>query len=294
MRRNDLARVGDDWIRSTTTVGATLPDVEHRTTKTRTWPAWTGMREDLQRIGALANRLLDARRETLAERYGSYIERARQGMTTPEEIQADVAKYRQGLRLNATLRHGNDVATGDVEDVLKEIDRRTITQLSLTAAYPYSYDERDKLEIVITWKQRHAGPRVLLTIESADIGWANQAMSMLGGEINKGYPHWSVHSPLARLGIGALATLSFWTTIFLVTMSVVDSSNVRAALMPALLGISGWITISATGSDAIYNRVFPPIELKGEDYQSTTGRRVLFFGSFFVSILTGVFVNIIS
>lgn len=276
-----------------------LAEVEHRTEKTRAWPAWAGTREDLGRIGAVTQGLFEFRKKSLCEAYQAGLENEIDDQINEdrqrEGIRKQAEQFANSMRLEATVAHGTDSSTGQPDDVIKELDRRTVTSYTLESLFPYPTRD-ESLTVKFMWAHGDNSTGAEVKIGSKDIGWANQALAMLSEEIDKGGPKWfSVHKPAMRFAVHLLVTLSVAGSITFAFAPLLQGALAVIALAIVSVLFVAWLLVGvAVLAPFVYNTIFPPVELLGEDFHSTTGRRVAFFSSLVLTVALGVFVNIIS
>jgi hypothetical protein len=148
--------------------------VVHRTSRSRHWNAWGGSLSELERMGRTAQNLFD-------KRVDAYLDEIRTRPDDHTDLQLDTTSFpteedavksaRKYIEFAATVTHGPDSSTGPLEDVLKELDRRSVTALKFRGrigAYPYEH-----ITLSVTWGRKENSddePGVDLHVETRELG----------------------------------------------------------------------------------------------------------------------------
>lgn len=161
--------------------------------RTKHWPAWAGSVDSLRRI-ALA------------------LETARLAHPAASD-----------LRVVAWLDEGSEVVTGDPDDVLNQLDVRSVHKLRLrieNEAYPY------KASPIVTVFDGDIG--AALFVESDNPNWARSYFAARAEEVGKGFPKWAhVLRPLNYgASVGLLGGITYASS-FLAAARGADYVTVR-------------------------------------------------------------------
>ena len=260
-------------------------EVQHRTKKYNSWPAWSSELDDLRKLGARVEKLANDRIEDFVAEY----ERNATDKRSDSDKERTKRYIRNGLRVSAEFLDGDDEVQGPIPDVLNELDRRTTRQLSFkvdASHVPTMNGER----IVLSFSRKKEGNSVELEVQSSDPGWARQALTILSEEVEKGVPKWA----RARTRAGQ----------FLVALAVAVPTVIIAALLfpshwPAwqrvLVGlIPATVVACITVMPEIISWLFPSFEITSDSGGSTGGRRIAAALALVASVPLGIVVNLIT
>ncbi|MGC5032217.1 hypothetical protein [Micromonospora sp. DT229] len=289
-----------------------------RTTfRQRSWGAWAGDLRELEAIAGILRESTRERQQTAAKELEDLIE------SIGNESQKDVSdlirsklnklkasheriltgKVELFVRLDVEDQH--ETVSGQVAEVLSELDRRSTKSVTMTAS-PYRYlagdihdveqDENSSLTEGIYVHLGSGGQFNLVGAEvrvsSPDTGWARSTFARLVDEIEKGVPRW------ARLRKHIMIPFAFLTSAFTILGFAIGYS-LQAYwndwwLAPFGGAFLGFMSIPFAYGEKLFGWLFPPFEVTGEGSQSSGGRRIAFLTSVLISIPIGVFVNSIS
>jgi hypothetical protein len=283
--------------------------VRRTTNRSRTWSAWVGNIEDLIKIGREAEVLVTKRRNTILGEFDSVTEGISPDSENYQTRMENRAERRKAIEDDAQLRtsftDGTDTVSGALDDVIREVDRRSLKRISFTlGGYYLSSSDRDSLSIVFRKEPKFESAFFLgmsaveLEVTSPDVGWAREAVSHLSEQIDLGVPWWRwIHNTAGKVGLGLLFALTLCvigSTIaikgFHVPAWKTTPMATFAGLIVLLLGIAGFVSFMA---DSLRNRMFPPFEIV-VDSQSTGTRFIIFLSVTAVGLVVGIFVNLLT
>jgi len=255
--------------------------VRHKTSKSNAWPAWSGELEDLRRIGRLFESLIEQRRPDL---WASHDDQADESPTLKEWRKQ---RFEEGWRAVAELQDADDQVEGGIEEVLAELDPRSLARLTLRASSDETLVPGDGIAPVLN--ARSESNPVRLSVNSSDQGWARQALSALSEEIAKGVPKWGRwRSASGRM---TLSVVVFLFVNFTGLMLFYSSAQglVRAAACSAIGIIAGLIVHSTR----VINWFLPPLEVTSQA-GSTGARRLAGLGALLASVPIGILINLLT
>lgn len=252
-----------------------MTSIRRSTSKSLRRHAWCGNAEDIARLAETLEAVYEVRREP-ALRDG-------RGRLSDEGV--DLLRKETGVVLAFT--EGSDEVAGPVDDVLTEIDRRSIGTLKMEGKFPgYSGD-------VLRLRLARIGyePGVALDVASPDPGWARSAFAQLGDEIEKGVPRWAwLRSVRGRVVLQAAASVVVYVTLlFALRNSGVDLRTLLIVCVP-MAAIASLLILS----ERLVRWTFPPFEITGESGMSTGSRRLVYIASHPIALGIGILVNWIS
>jgi hypothetical protein len=261
--------------------------VRHQTTKENTWSAWSGELEDLRRIGRLFSSLVEQRRAPLwAAISGEYV-------VNPETPGAEsVAERRKAdfdrrWKAVATLQDGDDQIEGPINEVLAELDPRTISRLEFSATSHYIGAAGDA--IGLTFNKENLFQPVVLDVRSSDQGWARQALTSLSEEIERGVPKWARwRSFLGKMGVSVAICL----VVYLIATILLPSSLHTWIRTLTASAIAIAVALVATSFRSL-DWFLPPFEVRSQG-TSTGGRRIAGLALLLLSVPIGILVNILT
>jgi hypothetical protein len=276
--------------------------VQHRTTRKNHWLAWSGELDDLRRIGRIFSELVQRRKESLDAELDTNNE--------PGSTEGPAEQWRRAVLQNfapvATLEDGDDRIVGPVDDVLAELDRRSVSELALkteTDGYALSMVHEG---VDLTFRRKvgslYDHESVTLEISSRDQGWARQTLTQLTEEIEKGVPRWAWFRSKAGRAIIGLTVAIAGVLTFYSLVSIPDQLSlwgtplssqivltIRLAAVVAPPALLGYLA----ASNAAIDWFMPRFEVTSQA-SSTGGRRLAGLGLLVLSIPIGILVNLIS
>ena len=278
-----------------------MTTVKHRTARTRQWKAWSGTRQDIERIGRAARTLFDKRAD-------SYINAVRADLDEDlvgKVLENEMDRVQSRMEFVATVTHGSDSSIGPLDDVLRELDRRSVSRMSIVGDVDGYGREQIKVEMIWSGDDSYARPGVTLEVNSYELGWANEAVATMSSEIDKGRPKWDVvHHIAARIALqtvlsSMILTIELWVILSLLGYGRDDKLYFSSPGNPLLwmLLVCGTTAVLITVlfmRDKSYHWIFPPVEIRGDGQDSTTIRRVALFVSPLVAFVLGLLVNVVS
>lgn len=200
------------------------------------------------------------------------------------------AALEKELSFQATVAEESEETTGDPEDMLQELDRRTLVELGFVGRFRYS---SEKLEIA--FKQTRFGAAVRLHVRSDDVGWARATFSHLSDEIDKGRPWWSwVHSTRGSFGLQVLTTLVFLLALLVALWPEKPMTGTQWANSIICLLVASFVLGAILTSNAVLFRLFPPFEITEGGTRSTGGGVLIYALTLVVSIVVSIWVNVVS
>ncbi|MGW0071046.1 hypothetical protein ACWDUI_26700 [Streptosporangium sandarakinum] len=267
--------------------------------KSRSWAAWSGDTESLRRIGRIVSDLYRDHPINQEAEDKSALEKS-ESRLNPTVSFAHIASISNTSITNYVTVSADDEiesypflgailiddeqTSGDFEEVLAELDRRSIRKIIFAGAIA----PRDK--VIISFEKGESPP-VVLSIQSPHPSWGRQALARLSDEIEKGVPSWSfIHERrmasfifrlLAVIILAAAATMAIMKNFF--------TEEGGGLFLFTCLPFSFIIS-----SDRVAGWFFPSIEILGEGAQSTGSRRIVSVILLLFSIPIGILVNRIS
>jgi hypothetical protein len=259
--------------------------VRHQTTKANAWSAWSGELEDLRRIGRLFSRLVEQRRAPL---WAMSDEGAHAELIGDESLAARrKADFDRRWQAIATLQDGDDQIEGPIEEVLAELDPRTISKLEFSATSSYTVVIGDA--VVLSFNKSNFFKPVILEVRAGDQGWARQVLTSLSEEIERGVPKWArCRSILGKTGLSVAVCLA----IYFIALILLPSSLTawaRTLTASAIAIAVGFVVTSFRSVDWF----LPPFEVRSQG-TSTGGRRIAGLGLLLLSVPIGILVNVLS
>ena len=272
--------------------------VERSTVRERQWQAWAGTVGDLSRLGDAIAQMVELRRNAALQEFdeetkrlnneeGSWLDWNAERKADRDILERDVVR--------STASEGTDKASGSMEDILPEIDRRTTDTVSFEYRSPslrLASRSGDTLRVRLS-RSGHR-PGVTLEVVSSNQGWAKQTAVHLDEEIEKGKPGWAwVHTPI---GIAALFAAVFLVVAITVTLILWPHIGGKyAGTISVLLGSAigcpiGTACISAKPREWF----FPRFEIYGESGASSGYRRAGYLVGLVSALVIGIVVNLIS
>lgn len=277
-----------------------MPDVKRQTTKGREWKSWAGSLADLKALTNAVERNFEQRRNTILSDLDKRLSEMKEGVGK-DETQWDRNRYSK-KRVEVAVEDGSDSSQGPPEQILEEIDRRTVREVRISGELGH----RDEVSVLFARQPAFGKPGIRLKVISPDQGWARQTFAHLSDEIEKGVPRWWGNlrgSPL--LGWGTAAAL--WLAATLILYSVLKdrppSSEVKLQLSDpitsAIFGATVVFILFVMGGifdilEKVQMHLFPPFELTGEDGASSGSKRIAYVVTLTLSVVTGVVVNLLT
>jgi hypothetical protein len=241
--------------------------------------------EQVKRLGRLLDQLAQERAQLLIPAYDN----ARDKIVA--QLPGEASFSRSGLdeaadmRVEAATTDGSDTATGPIDPVLAQVDRRSVQSVDFEVRIQFAYIEKDE-RVKLTLSQAEG---VTLAGTSSDPGWIRQVLAQMSEEVDKGAPRWGwIHSRPGRV--------AFWLVVGLVAAVVFALSmapHTKAATW--LLASTAAFAVAAPAASIAPVRLwlFPRFEITGDGVATGT-RRLVFLGSLLLSVMAGVFVNRVS
>ncbi|SIS03612.1 hypothetical protein [Micromonospora avicenniae] len=281
-----------------------MASVERSTTRSRSWSAWAGSREELLKIGAELEKLYEQRRQAILAEYDRETDRiVKECLDSEDEILAQVRnERRQGDRVNyesrwqftVTLSDGPEEVTGPVREVFQEFDRRTHTKVTFSGAAGPVDKERDRVKVEFEKAHPEA---VFLHVRSTDPGWARQVMSKMSDEIGMGSPWWAfLYTPLGRSLYRGISWSVIYFSLYSLFSPIFPSKedpafNQVVGIVALLLGalLLAW----AVNNRRSLNWMLPSFEVT-DGGQPTGTRFLLYIAGLALAFAAGIIVNRIS
>jgi hypothetical protein len=267
-----------------------VSQVRRSTKREREWLGWTGTIEQLVSLGREARTLFEKRVAVLVAEYDEDNRLAQEAGTFDaglEQLRRAEFEGQHGFQVSIT--DGADQTIGNLEDIVAEIDRRSLVEIEFRCGI-YS---REVLRIRL---RRGPQPVVILAIESADPGWAREAFSHLSDKIDLGKPRWAwLHSTRGTAAFGVVNAIA----LAVVLSAIISTISKHPSDTTSTVLVNVWLWSSVLfgffmGSAKTLNRLMPPFELNVGDSDPTGTRFWLYVGALVVSIPVGIFVNVIS
>jgi hypothetical protein len=265
--------------------------VRWSTTRRRVWPAWSGSKEDLTRVGDVFDEIGSKLRRTVLEQIDAeYPDTAPQVRSPYSQMQRD-----RGARIaaRASVTEGSDQVTGRVSSVMERIDRRTAERVIFSLNGENVTDT--ELQVAFSRRSFHG---VELELKSSDRDWVSQTLADLSNELERGTPRWAVF----RTWTGRLLTTLMLTVVFVIAFFVSlwprfhDQGRGLAEAALSFFPFVGFFTFvffMILSISPVYDWLFPPFEVSA-DGASSGSRRLAAAGLLAVSIPIGIFVNRVS
>lgn len=272
-----------------------------RTTKRhRSWLAWTGSPEELLRIGRELEKLVERRKSDLLAQFdvetetlsaaGIDEDNDRLLAIRKERRQEERLRLAERWGLKMTLSDGNDETEGALEAVSAEFDRRQHYEISYIAIFDGS-DEFVRVKF-----DRRSSNAVFLMVKSTDQGWGRQVMSKISDEIDAGRPWWWwVHTPWGAGALTGLTNLALFVAVYAAfsdQFKMRQSPQSYAIYVGLLLGCVLLSTL--VGLPALRFKLFPNFEIVGDGAQSTGTRFTIYMAALAVSVVAGIWVNLVT
>ncbi|MGW4293485.1 hypothetical protein ACWEH1_10575 [Micromonospora chersina] len=282
-----------------------MVDVRRSTTRSRSWSAWAGTREELLKIGTELERLYAQRREAILAEYDretdSIVKELKDsGDERLAEIRrerrlGDRADYEGRWHLSLTLTDGVEDATGSVSDVFPEFDRRTHTKVTFVGSIDMiGKSEPDYLKVEFRKLHQEA---VFLHVRSTDPGWARQVVSKMSDEIGAGAPWWAfLYRPWGRGLLQGVSWFLIYYSLYLLFSPIFAANKASVSRqvwgLLAIFGATLVLTYSANNKRSL-NWMLPNFEVT--DGGQSTGTRFLFFvAGLALAFISGIIVNRVS
>ncbi|WP_448623568.1 hypothetical protein [Geodermatophilus sp. URMC 64] len=258
--------------------------VRHKTTKTNTWLAWSGELNDLRRIGRLFTSVVEDRGPAL---WASY--EAENLDVASSSIDGGWRKedFDKRWRASAKLQDGDDEIEGPIDEVLAELDPRTIDRLEFSATSDHTVIPGDAIALV--FNRGNSYSPISLVVRSSDHGWARQVLSSLSEEVEKGVPRWARWRSIA-----GRAAISWATYVAVYVLLLLILPTALAPLPRQIIAIGAGIVVAfAAASSRSLDWLLPPFEVRSQG-TSTGGRRITALALLLVSVPVGVLVNVLT
>jgi hypothetical protein len=264
--------------------------------KQRHWRAWAGTLQDVIRLSERLEELVNSRRQGLL---------AELGLRDPDLGDASSSEpaltERRDENLKASLIYefqlemgygeGDDVAIGRPEQIIQEIDRRSVELLTIFAETEGAMSFSEELQVAL-------GPSgVELKVGSGDRGWVNQVLVAVTEEVEKGVPGWA----WVRRNYGRSAFVAVVLICLAVIVSLLIARHVPRKSEGSFLGITiasvvvlWFIFTGAQLTNRFIDWLFPAFQILPDGGRSSGTRRLAFVGSLLLTICLGVIVNLIT
>jgi len=203
-------------------------------------------------------------------------------------VEARVAEERSKIagswlvRLRVT--DGDDVVEGPPDAIFPEIDRRTVSRISVEAqAGLFTFGDKMQVEL-------SSSSGVLVEVSSTDPGWGRQVFASLAEEAEKGKPRWAWFNTSTGSNVGYGTTfLSLYVLLAIFLRPVGLSSGViwLIALVAGTASVAVWMT-------RVQHWFFPPLDIVPEGAEPRGTRRWIVAVGWFVTIIIGVITNIVT
>ncbi|WBQ05781.1 hypothetical protein [Kribbella sp. CA-293567] len=278
--------------------------VQRVTKRPRIWHAWAGSADQLERIGAVVADLVERRKESLVTKYledhpappDRETEQAQEHSyfpyTTHKAVtDAAIRDIEAACQFRASLTdRTSDEATGDLESIFAEFDRRTYRKIIFYCSFGgHEYVEKEKL--LLTMERDTEEPGVRLVVESADPGWAKQASAEISEEVDKGSQRWGIiHSPFGMVGVTFVLWMLLATLIYLLTTLANFDWFIRSILVTiiSLIVALGLMLIELT-----YWWMFPSMQILADGERSSGVRGLGYIALLLLTTVIAVAVNTI-
>ncbi|MEV4411397.1 hypothetical protein [Catellatospora sp. NPDC049609] len=261
---------------------------ERVTERVREWHAWAGDLDDLSRLGseveALYKKLCDIAAADLEETLAAL----------PEPRNGDEGAFRrrilrEQMRFRMTAADGHDRVSGEINEVRREMDRRTTTEVLFEAELNYG---KDSLSVTLRRNRNpYASQAVRLHVRSHNSGWAREAFAHLSDQVQRGIPWWhKVHSTTGAAIFAGLNYAVIFCTLALLFWPMIKRENysilisLATLLIFAIAGIAGRLRLW----------VFPTFEITGSEGIPKGNRVAPYLLTLAASIVIGIIVNRIS
>jgi hypothetical protein len=264
--------------------------------KRRHWQAWAGTLKDVARLSESLQRLVSARLDgLLAERdfHTSTLENSNRGeLNVAERLDEDL-KLRLVNEFQLKVGYGDidDVAIGAPDEIIKEIDTRSVTLLTIFAETETSSQFSEKVQLDF-------GPDgVALETGSSDRGWVNQVLAAVTEEVEKGVPRWAwVRRRGGRSAFLALVLISLAFIISLIAAKHIPRRSEGSFLgLTAVSVVLLWFIFTGQQlTNRFIDWLFPAFQMLPEGGRPAGTRRLAFIGSLLLTICLGVVVNLIT
>lgn len=276
-----------------------MSSVQRSSQRDKQWPAWSGDIAEIRRIAETVERLHKARLSSLRMEESAVVEstevleqqiRNIHNIPPERDVHITFAQQRGGEyeifpSLVMKLEH-DDKATGSIAELMPEIDRRTVQQITFIGAL----GPKERIAVALT-RSGSYDVAVQVKVESTDPGWARQAFSELADEIDKGVPRWAYMQEQKMPSVLTCALVSSLLGLGIALAIPVDGTDVK-------LSIAGFIAFMLTTflvvSDSVRNWLFPRFEVLGDGAQSSGTRRLAALALVLVSVPIGLWVNVVS
>lgn len=265
-------------------------------TQSRQWNAWTGTREELEKIAAIAEQCYKRREQQLAGE--SKEQDADEGFPS---LRTDLIRL---LKFEAIASSGDQSISGSTDEVLKALELRTIETLELKASF--SLISRDD-SISVTFDWRGPDPAIDVSITSTDPGWLAESIGLLSAEIDKGKPWWSRawHPNLRGVGVSVAVAMVTWA-VAVAAWNIWDlpslgwdkdaprpprATGAIATLIVSLVG--GILSAVGLAAPSTFKRLLPRIDVHQEGSRPAGTAFILALGGVALSLLVGIYIEIV-
>jgi hypothetical protein len=280
-----------------------MKDVLRTIKRERSWHAWVGTVEVLEKLGIEAQKMAQKRADEILRE----IELEESDASATEDsggIFAELEYNSRQLEFLVKFTEGDDEVSGALGQVMPEVDRRSLKTISFRASNSGYGPYGDLLELKFSRNPGIYGPgsfapsAVVLTVRSSDAGWAREAFAHLSEKVELGVPWWGRLHSIA--GSTVMAAIAFATTILVgYTIAVYGVGIPEHG--STLAGTIAWVIILVVAialaltfiAPSARNKLFPPFELTGES-QSTGTRFMIFLGVTLVSVVFSIFTNVLT
>jgi len=249
-----------------------------QTTLDRTWKAWSGELADLERLATLIGSLAEARKDEIL----SSLEEG-MGLRGLWEGKEPVLKVK--------VVEGTDTITGPAQEVLSELDRRTVQSVEIFGDFVYPEELKVQLSKNKGENWRRWGVR--LQLASTNPGWAKRCAAQVSEEVEKSVPWWAWFWTVPGIVISYVAACVLAVVVVLL-VALRHTNNTGSAAIISLNGFSIATIFAWTLGPRLWRWTFPRFEVHSEGAQPTGGRRMAAFGSIAAAFLVAILVNYIT
>lgn len=175
--------------------------------------------------------------------------------------------------------------------MLDELDHRSVVRIEFAGQFPYA--SKDELTVQFGTKYAFDGS-IQLKVASNDPTWARSTFGQLADDIGKGVPWWaSVRNKGHVLGVWLVLCELLALAIFLVLSPHIPPGE-RLNAYQSLATLAGIVALGIFMSGSLTDWLFPHLEITRPGGQSSGSRRLAVIGSVLISVVVGIFVNMIS
>jgi hypothetical protein len=285
------------------------------TFRKRTWGAWAGDIRELRAIGNILEESIRERQLTAAAELSDQIDALESNSSDDSDINRNklsrlkasyeriiLGKPKLFVRIDVVDQH--EMVSGQVEDVLAELDRRSTKSVTFVAS-PYRYlagDIHDDVErgsdleegifIQLGKESRYHFNGAEVSVFSPSPGWTRSTFARIVDEIEKGVPRWAAVRKGSFTPVLVLAVL-FGTVGLAIGLALQDYMR-DWWYFPTFGSLLGFMSIPMEFGQKFFNWAFPRFEITGEGGQSSGARRIGVLLSLLASVPIGIFVNLVS